>query len=313
MKYTEYYVFFVSCCFIGILVSCSNAPSQPEALSLPEVVAASSSSLAAIAAPPKRERSSRSSAISSVDVVLKKQNILSSSAISIKKTSSASHLSASHLSVSHLNKSATVTGVIKVIGKNGEMLSADNTIVNLEPLDKTLHPKNVNALGEHKVNMINKSYSPKVLTVMRNETMRFFNRDKIKHNVFSTSGKNSFDLGTYGEGADNKVSLKNAGIVKVYCNIHPEMVSVISVSDYNYSAITTQNGNYSVGNLPAGEYTLSVWNIRGETQKKITLESGKALQVDLQIDAAAYVPVSHKNKYGEAYKVKSALFDDEFY
>jgi plastocyanin len=307
MKYPEYYVLFVTCLIIAMLASCSNAPPQPSTPAAPEIVAASSSSARSLSLSSKRAKSSRSSAMSSVGEVLKKQNKTLSSLMDIKKTSSAS------LSTTVPGIPATVTGMIKVIGKNGEILPADNTVVNLEPLDKTLHPKNSKAVGEHKVSMINKSYSPRVLTVMRNETMKFINRDKIKHNVFSTSGKNSFDLGTYGEGADNTVSLKTTGIVKVYCNIHPEMVSVISVSDYNYSAITAEDGSYTISDLPAGEYLLSGWNIRGEARKKITVQSGKTLTNDLQIDAATYVPASHKNKYGEAYKVKSALFDDEFY
>jgi plastocyanin len=312
MKYTEYYALFISCLMIGILASCSNAPPQPELIATPEVLAASSSSAGSLSLPPKRAKSFRSSAMSSVGVVLKKQNKTSPSSMDIKKASSSSHLNKSAAALVP-SLPATVMGAIKVIGKNGEVLPADNTIINLEPLDKSRHTINSKATGEHKINMINKSYSPKMMTISRNETMKFINRDKIKHNVFSTSGKNSFDLGTYGEGADNKVSLKIPGIVKVYCNIHPEMVSFISVSDYNYSAITAEDGSYTIGDLPVGEYVLSGWNIRGEVQKKITVQSGKKLNVDLQIDATAYVPASQKNKYGEAYKIKSALFDDEFY
>ncbi len=220
------------------------------------------------------------------------------------------------------NLLASVSGVITILGKNGEALPSDNVIVNLIPLapsaplalpDKNHPPEKLVAVKEHEVHMIDKAYTPNFLTIRRDEAVTFINSDKIKHNVFSTSPGNSFDLGTYGKGSDGTVALKNNGIVKVYCNIHPNMAIFVSVSDDNYSFITSKDGIYSIGGLPPGEYMLTGWNIRGEAKQKIVVAAGKKLTVNIQIDTASYVPALHKNKYGEMYKIKSALFDDEFY
>jgi plastocyanin len=319
MKHITSYVLIALCLVIGTLISCSNAPSQPDQ-SIPQEVASvnsSSSRLAVNARPSITSRLAASSTNSQKKLSLQKIENQQGSSLMQKNFSASSHArvvsSAAAVVLVSKAASATVSGIVKIAGKNGEVLSAENSIVNLEPVTKTLQPASVKPKAERSISMINKSYSPNVITITRNETVKFSNRDKIKHNVFSTSGANSFDLGTYGEGVENKVPLKALGIVKVYCNIHPEMVSIISVSDYDYSFIVGKDGAFSIGDLPAGEYSLSAWNIRGELQKIIKVESGKNMKLDLQIDAASYVPAKHKNKYGEEYKVKSALFDDEFY
>ncbi len=210
---------------------------------------------------------------------------------------------------------AGLSGVIKVTGKNGEILSPEGVIVNLEPTTTTDTTDEFVAGQEkhqYEVQMQNKTYMPKLMTIKQNDQVSFTNNDKIKHNVFSTSGGNRFDLGTYGEGKTNKVAFKTSGVVKVYCNIHPEMALFISVSPHNYSHITDKNGFFEINNLPAGEYRLSAWHIRGEIQQIVNLQ-GLHTKKDILLDTESYVPIPHKNKYDEAYKVKSALFQDEFY
>lgn len=207
---------------------------------------------------------------------------------------------------------AGISGVVKVTGKNGEILSPEGVIVNIEPTKSVNDPIVGDEKRQHDVSMKNKTYAPKLMTIKKNDQVNFANNDKIKHNVFSTSGENRFDLGTYGEGKTNKVSFKSPGVVKVYCNIHPEMALFISVSPNNYSHITDKNGFFEIDNLPPGEYRLSAWHIRGETQQIVNLKTLHTKK-DILINTEAYVPVPHKNKYDEAYKVKSFLFEDEFY
>ncbi len=205
-----------------------------------------------------------------------------------------------------------LSGTIKVTGKNGEVLSPEGVIVNLEPTTTTEEFVADQEKHQYEVQMQNKTYMPKLMTIKQNDQVSFTNNDKIKHNVFSTSAENRFDLGTYGEGKTNKVAFKTSGVVKVYCNIHPEMALFISVSQHNYSHITDKNGFFEINNLPAGEYRLSAWHIRGEIQQIVNLQ-GLHTKKDILLDTESYVPIPHKNKYDEAYKVKSALFQDEFY
>lgn len=202
-----------------------------------------------------------------------------------------------------------VSGIVKLTGRNGEAFSPEGVIVNLEPTN--INDDVATNQRQHEVQMKDKTYQPKFMTVRKNDRVNFSNSDKIKHNVFSTSAGNGFDLGTFGEGGMNNTVLKTPGIVKVYCNIHPEMAFFISVSQHNYSYITNESGAYEINNLPPGEYKLSAWHVRGEIQQVINLQT--STKKNILINAESYVPTAHKNKFGEDYKVAPALFKDEFY
>ncbi len=243
----------------------------------------------------------------SVNTTLNKQSSFSS----VSSAANQSVVAVSALTLP-LKTSAGISGVIKVTGNNGEIISPEGVIVNLEPTNTMNEVVADQKERQHSVQMKDKIYAPKLITIKQNDQVNFANNDKIKHNVFSTSGENRFDLGTYGEGKTNKVAFKFPGIVKVYCNIHPEMALFISVSQHNYSHITDKNGFFEINNLPPGEYQLTAWHIRGETKQVVNLQ-GLRTKKDIVINTESYVPTPHKNKYGEAYKVKSALFEDEFY
>jgi plastocyanin len=205
-----------------------------------------------------------------------------------------------------------ISGVIKLTGKNGEVLSPEGVIVNLEPTSSNDEAVSNQEKRQYDVQMKNKTYLPKFMTERKNDQVNFSNNDKIKHNVFSTSAGNGFDLGTFGKGGKNNTVLKTPGIVKVYCNIHPEMAFFISVSQHNYSYITNESGAYEINNLPPGEYRLSAWHIRGEIQQVVNLQMPMSKR-DILINTESYVSTSHKNKFGEDYKITPALFKDEFY
>ena len=46
------------------------------------------------------------------------------------------------------------------------------------------------------------------------------------------------------------------GLVKVYCNIHPEMASNILVLNNDSFAVTDANGLFVIPRVPDGSYTL---------------------------------------------------------
>lgn len=212
----------------------------------------------------------------------------------------------------------TISGSVILLGKNGEQLNPEGVIINLEPLhenkNESLEKKNKHIQpAQYRIDMRNKTYMPGLIAVKLNDLVSFVNKDNIKHNTFSSSGENTFDLGTYGSGEIQSTKLLAPGIVKVYCNIHPEMASFISVSEHNYSFITQGDGKFIIKNLPVQQYTLSAWHIRGELRELVDLTKGSIDNYIVSIDTANFIPAPHKNKFGETYKVKPVLFDDEFY
>ena len=75
-----------------------------------------------------------------------------------------------------------------------------------------------------------KRFDPRILAVSSGTRVKFPNVDSIYHNAFSLSPGNTFDMGLYRKGASKDVVLKNPGIVRVYCNIHPDMAASVIVS-----------------------------------------------------------------------------------
>lgn len=109
----------------------------------------------------------------------------------------------------------------------------------------------------------NLAFVPDLLAVRRGTVIDFTNSDDVQHNVFSPSeiaGK--FNLGTYGPGASRTVTLNTAGDVVVLCNIHMEMEAHILVLEGPYFAIVAPNGSYRIDDVPAGTYTVKIWQER---------------------------------------------------
>jgi plastocyanin len=127
----------------------------------------------------------------------------------------------------------------------------------------------------------NERFVPHVLAITTGTYVDFPNDDKTYHNVFSLSKTKEFNLGRYAVGHSGSVLFDQPGIVRVFCEIHSHMSAFILVFAHHYFATTGDDGRYQIDGVPAGTYTLMVWNeaIRGETPKR-TVTIGDAGDVD---------------------------------
>ena len=157
----------------------------------------------------------------------------------------------------------------------------------------------------------NKMFEPHMLVVTRGSTVDFPNRDPWFHNVFSLFNGKRFDLGLYEAGSSRTVHFDREGVSFIFCNIHPEMSAVIVVLGSSYFATTNKAGDFTISNVPAGNYTFHIWNENAlpETLKALSREvqvrdSGHAMgTISLAVQRASSVP--HKNKYGQDYEPPS--------
>ncbi len=152
-------------------------------------------------------------------------------------------------------RAATVDGTANVDGR-----PAPNAVVYLERAagapPATPPPTPPRIVMDQK----NLSFRPEVMAVARGTVIEFTNSDDVQHNVFSPSAiAGKFNLGTYGPGAIRTVTLNEVGDVRVLCNIHMEMEAHILVLDAPYFATVAQDGTYHIADVPAGTYTLKIW------------------------------------------------------
>jgi hypothetical protein len=155
------------------------------------------------------------------------------------------------------------------------------------------------------------------VAVPKNSTVEFPNADPIYHNVFSVSGANRFDLGLYRSGATKPRTFDEAGLVRIYCNIHPQMIGFVMVVDSDYVAVTPPSGAFELANVPAGARVLKVWHEEAgaELSVPITVKAsgGDASPGDpIRIDVSAFKAEPHKNKYGKDYKPPPADEDERY-
>jgi plastocyanin len=147
-----------------------------------------------------------------------------------------------------------------------------------------------------------KKFVPRVVAISAGEAVSFPNEDPIFHNVFSVSGENRFDLGLYRRGKSKDRVFPAPGLVRVYCNIHPQMVGYVRVVDSDFFAVTRPDGAFIFDGVPAGERKVKAWcEEGGETSAAVSVRTGRPAGVSLTLEVGAFKPESHKNKYGKDY------------
>lgn len=171
-----------------------------------------------------------------------------------------------------------------------------NTVVLFEPVRKGAAPKPVVV----EMTTVKKEFSPRLLVVPVGSTVRFPNSDPILHNVFSISGKNSFDLGLVSKGPGKTATFPEAGIVRVFCNVHHAMFAYIYVVASPHWTTVADDGSFRISGVPAGPGRLTVWNERSApVTSDLTLPAAAALRLGVEITMPRIPP--HKNKLGKSY------------
>lgn len=125
-------------------------------------------------------------------------------------------------------------------------------------------------------------FSPRVLPVMVGSTVDFINEDKVWHDVFSSSQAKSFDVGLYAPGKTKKITFDKPGVIRVLCNVHPQMEAYIVVLDHPYFTSPDERGNYRFEGIPLGGYRLKIWRPSVDPKvEQFTIErAGEVARID---------------------------------
>ena len=212
-------------------------------------------------------------------------------------------------------RAGTVSGRVILVKDGKELADASNAVVWIEGT-KAASGATVSGHSGEKGEMksAQKRFQPRVVAVPTKGTVEFPNADPIYHIVFSVSGDNRFDLGLYRSGASKSKTFDEPGLVRVYCNIHPQMVGFVMVVDSDFTAVTGRDGTFQFDNVPAGPRTVRVWDEEGsEAKETVTVGAGASAPLTIRIDVSGYKPEPHKNKYGKDYKPPPPDSEDERY
>lgn len=105
-------------------------------------------------------------------------------------------------------------------------------------------------------------FQPYVLIVPVGGTVAFPNLDRVRHQVYSFSRGNRFELQLYGRDESRTHTFTAAGVAALGCNIHDQMLAYIKVVDTPWAAKTPSSGDVLLRDVPAGGATLRVWHPR---------------------------------------------------
>ena len=147
-----------------------------------------------------------------------------------------------------------------------------------------------------------KTFHPMLLPIVAGQTVTFPNHDDIYHNVFSVSPVKSFDLGQYKSTDPPKdVTFDKPGLVPVYCNIHPQMISFVLVLENKAYAQTGKDGKFAISNVPHGRYSINAWKPKTQrVSKEIEVIPGQKTVIDFELKEIEKIP-PHKRKDGTDY------------
>lgn len=145
-----------------------------------------------------------------------------------------------------------------------------------------------------------KEFSPRNLVVPVGSTVLFPNEDNILHNVFSVSGGNRFDLGLYRRGDGKSTTFRHPGIVRVFCNVHHDMVAHIVVVETPHFARVDADGSFVIEGVPEGPGMLIAWFEQSEPWSR-KVQSAGASPITIQLEVSKPRVPRHQNKFGKPY------------
>jgi plastocyanin len=207
-----------------------------------------------------------------------------------------------------LASAAAVSGEIELTNSKNPAVRRHKdyagVVLWLEPLDRPAPA----SPGRHvEMKQKDKEFQPHVVAVPLLGTVDFPNLDLIFHNAFSNFSGQPFDVGLYPPRTSRSVTFKQAGIVRVFCNIHSTMSAIIAVVNTPWYAVTGSSGKYNIIGVPPGEYQLHLFHERarqdnlGFLERHITVPEGGVTMPLISISETGYIPAPHLNKFGQEY------------
>jgi len=133
-----------------------------------------------------------------------------------------------------------------------------NTVVFLRNIT---HGKSMDLPVQRRfLNQKNCRYEPHILLVPAQATLTVKSSDPLLHTVHM-SGSADYNLPFTAEGQEITRPMTRAGVVSLRCNAgHVWMNGEMIVASHPYYAVTDSDGNFSLTDVPPGQYEIVAWH-----------------------------------------------------
>ena len=172
---------------------------------------------------------------------------------------------------------------LQVLDQDGEPLPGLVLMVDGVPPAST---------GPYVMDQVSRRFVPRVLVVPSGSEVTFPNSDDVRHHVYSFSPAKTFELSLFSGTDAPPVTLNQAGVVVLGCNIHDSMIGYIVVTDSPRFAVSNGQGQLELPDLPAGQWPVSWWHpqlVDQPPQPLGELDLTQLQQLELPI---SYTPVA---------------------
>lgn len=127
-------------------------------------------------------------------------------------------------------------------------------------------------------------YTPRVSVAVAGQTVAVKNSDQTLHNVHTYKGPATLFNQAQPQGFPPiKKKFGPGDLVRFKCDVHPWMTAWVAVVDNPFFAISGDEGQFSIENVPPGKYTVEAWHEKlGTQQQEIEVKAGKPLELSFE-------------------------------
>jgi plastocyanin len=128
-------------------------------------------------------------------------------------------------------------------------------------------------------------YHPHVLAFTAGSTVEVINPDGILHNIHSYSKINSpFNFAQPKFKKTLNVKIEKPEIINIKCDVHNWMNGWLFSAATPYFEVTDHDGSFKLTDVPAGTYTLTVWQeTLGKLSQKVTVKPDQETKVTFEL------------------------------
>ena len=190
-----------------------------------------------------------------------------------------------------------VTKDPEVCGKDGKektspdlLVSAGGGVANVVVVVKATKGKKLDVPTTNPVfDQRTCEFHPHVLAFPAGSTVDVVNSDGILHNIHTTSTANP-SVNQAQPKFKPKIQIKvdkPEWPIKVQCDAHGWMHAYWISEEHPYYAVTDADGNFKIGDLPAGDYEVEVWQEKlGKKTEKVTVKAKEDTKVSWTLGKA---------------------------
>ena len=132
-------------------------------------------------------------------------------------------------------------------------------------------------------------YIPHILPMEVGQDLKIYTNDPVAHNIHPMPKLNPEWNKSQPPGSPPiDTEWKIAEFIPVKCNIHPWMHGYFAVMNTPHYAVTDENGDFTIKDVPPGKYTLTAWQeVNAPISKEVTVTSGET-KVDFTFHVLPY-------------------------